>query len=111
MSFVGGEVIPKIVEVGAFATSNQSFGRRAIEAEMPNAGVVVNWLPTTHARQESIHQDELRHLRRKLGSIGIGDHKTDVMPNDFCFLNAKRFGQRMNTDGGTLHVQTVGGNV
>ena len=71
MSLVGCEVIPEILEGCTLATSNQSLGGRPIEAEMPNAGVVVNRLPTTHPREESIQQDEIRHLRWELRGDSI----------------------------------------
>src|ERR1700726_3783023 len=77
MSLVGCEVIPEIVEVGAFAALNQGLGSRPVEAEMPYVGVVVNSFPSSHARKESIHQDEFRHFRRELRGIGVGNHEAD----------------------------------
>src|ERR1700676_3262762 len=111
MSLVGREVVPEIVEVGTLATLNQGLGGRTIEAEVPYGRVVVTRLPTLDAGKESIHQDELRHLGRKLRSIGVGNHETDVMSHDLGLLHSERLGKVMNTDGGILHVQTVGGDV
>src|SRR5208282_6715409 len=71
MILVGCEVIPEIVEIDTLATLHQSFGGWPVEAEVPNVGVVINRLPSLHTRKESIHQDKLRHLRRKLRGIGI----------------------------------------
>src|SRR2546422_4080403 len=52
--------IPEILEVGAFATLNQGFGSRPVEAEMPYPGVVVNGLPTTYAGRSEEHTSELQ---------------------------------------------------
>src|SRR5579871_527713 len=111
MSLVGREVVPEIVEVDTLATLNQGFGGRAIEAEVPYGGVVVNRLPTLYAGKESIHQDELRHLGRKLCSVGVSNHETDVMSHDLRLLHAERLSKVVNTDGGILHVKTVGRDV
>src|SRR2546423_9184175 len=77
MSLGGRKVIPEIVEVGPLATLNQGFGGWPVEAEMPDAGIVVNGLPPTHAGEESVHQDELRHFRRELRGVSVGHHETD----------------------------------
>src|SRR5258706_13739434 len=99
MSLVGSEVIPEIVEVGALATLHQRFRRRSVKTEMPYAGVVVDALPTSHARKESIHQHKLRNLRRKLRGVGIGDHQANVVSHYLGFLHAQRLGEIMNADG------------
>src|SRR5487761_408085 len=111
MSLVRCEVIPEILEVGALAALNQGFGGRPVEAEMPYVGAVVNGLPSSHARDESIHQDEFRHFRRELRGVGVGDHKADVVSHHLGLLHAEGLSEAMNADGGALHVQTVGRNV
>src|ERR1700721_2529956 len=111
MSLVRREVVPEIVEVGALATLNQGFGGRTIEAEVPYGGAVVNRLPALYAGKESIHQDELRHLGRKLCSVGIGNHETDVMSHDLGLLHAERLSKVMNTDGRSIHVKNGGKDV
>src|SRR5260370_40605284 len=82
MSLVGCQVIPEIFEVGALAALNQGFRGWPVEPEMPYAGIVVNSLPTTNARKESIHEDEFRHFRRELRDVGVGDHETDAVSDD-----------------------------
>src|SRR5580700_4388093 len=111
MSLVGRKVVPEIVEVGALATLNQGFGGRTIEAEVPYGGIVVNRLPTLYAGKESVHQDELHHLDRKLCSIGVGNHETDVMSHDLGLRHTERLSKVVNTDGGILHVKTAGRDV
>src|ERR1700727_1744212 len=88
MILVGGEVIPEIVEVGALASFNQGFGRWTVEAKMPYPRVVVNVLPTSYARQESIHQHQLRDFGREVGRMGVSNYYSDFGPHNFAFLTA-----------------------
>src|SRR5260370_39473906 len=111
MSLVGRKVVPEIVEVSTLATLNQGFGGRTIKAEVPYGRVVVDRLPTLYAGKESIHQDELRHLGRKLCGVGVGNHETDVMSHDLGLLHAERLSTAVNTDGRILHAKTVGRGV
>src|SRR5207249_11274340 len=46
---VGGKIIPEVLEVRALASTDQRFGRRPVEAEMPDTRVVVHALPSAHA--------------------------------------------------------------
>src|SRR5260370_12558392 len=86
--FVCGEVVPEVFEKNALASLNQLFRSRSVEAEMPEAGVIVDGLPSTHARQKGIHDDQLFHFSRKLRRIPASNHPTNIMPNHPTFLNS-----------------------
>src|SRR5258708_983363 len=50
---------------------------------------------------------QLPIFRRELRRVGIRDHKADVVPRHFCFLNTERLSEVMNSDGSVLHVQPI----
>ena len=54
--FVGSEVVPEILEVDPLARRTV-LRASAVEAQMPDAGVVVNRPPNLHVRKESIRPD------------------------------------------------------
>ncbi len=72
--------------------------------------VVVDGFPSGHAGEKGVHQDELRYLRRVLRRVGVGDHQTDVVPDDFRSSGRRARGEIVNACRGRLHVQAVGGN-
>src|SRR5229473_3717647 len=77
---------------------------------MPDARVVVNRSPVTHAGEKSIHHNKFFHFRSELRRVGIGDHQADVVPDHAGFLNPKRAGKRVDAYRRSFHVHTVRGD-
>src|SRR5437660_856340 len=97
---VGGEIVPEVFEVDAFATLHQRFRRRAVETEMPDPGVVVDRPPLADTRQESVHERQLLDLLWVHGGISVGDHQSDVVPHNLDLLESESIDGGMNALGG-----------
>lgn len=102
---VGGEVVPEVLEVGPLTSLHEGLGRRTVEAEVPDAGVVVDRPPSRDAREERVHQHELLDLGRELRGVRVGDHQPDVVADDARSLDAQGPGEGVNDDGRALHVE------
>ena len=111
VGLVVGEVVPEVLEVGSLATFDEGFGGGTVEAEVPDAGVIVDWLPAGDAGEEGVHEDEFFYFRGIQGGVGVGNHEPDVVAYDFCLLDSKGFGEVVDSDGGVFHVGAVGGSV
>src|SRR6202012_2502720 len=109
-SAVGGEIVPIIVKINAFPTTDQLFGRRSVEPKMPKLRIVIHGLPLVHAWKESIHDNELLYLLGKLGGVCVSDHQSDVVAYNTRFFYAKGDCQSMHADSRRLHVKPIGRN-
>src|SRR5260221_6159224 len=110
MVLVSRKVVPEVFEVNALSALDQRFRRWTIETEVPDSRIIVYGVPLAYAGKKGVHHHKLRCLRGKLRGIGISDHQTDIVSHDLCFLDSERARQRMNSDWGSLHVQTVSRN-
>ena len=107
MRRVRREVVPEMLEVDALASLHKRFGRWSIEAEMPDAGIVVNCFPSLDARKEGIHEDKFASLRRELRRICVGNHQSDIVPNHLRLPDAQRSGQSVNADRRRSHIEAI----
>ena len=71
---------------------------------MPDARIVIHVLPSCYAGKKRIHDHQLFRLRGKLRGVGVGHHQPDVVTDHPRFLDAERLGERVDPDGGSLHV-------
>src|SRR5712692_1769266 len=55
MDFIGSEVVPELFKVYTLASAHQRFWSRTIKTEVPDAGVVINVLPSGNAGEKGIH--------------------------------------------------------
>jgi hypothetical protein len=82
-----------------------------VKPEVPQIVVVIRRLPSRNTGEESVHNDELLDFGGELRGIGIGHHEADVVPDNTGLCNADRLRERMNANGGCLHITAVLGNV
>ena len=104
MRRIGGEIVPEMLEIDAFAALDQRQRRLAVEVEMPEVAQQPDLRPVADAGQERIHQRDAADVRRILGGIGIGDHQPDVVAGDADIPQAKRHGKRVDVRGHGLLV-------
>ena len=90
MGFIGGEVIPVMLEVGALASTHQGFRRGAVEPKMPDGGIGIDILPAGDAGEKGVQQRKLFRFRRKLRGIGVGHHQTDIVADNSGLPDAQR---------------------
>src|SRR5947209_17910341 len=86
MRRVGGEIVPKMLEIDAFATVYERERRLAVEMEMPKIPHQPYVAPVSYAWQEGVHQNNLIHLARILRRVGVGNHQPNIVsdnPNVF----------------------------
>ena len=79
---VGGEIVPEMLEINAFAAVYQRERRLAVKMEMPEIAHQPHVAPVSDARQEGVHQRNPVHLARILRRIGVGDHQPDIVPDN-----------------------------
>src|SRR6202040_2764997 len=80
MRRVGGEIVPEMLEVDAFATMYKRERRLTVKMEMPKIPHQPYVAPVSYPRQEGVHQHDPIHLARILRRIGVRNHQTDVVP-------------------------------
>ena len=93
---VGGEIVPEMLEVDAFAAVHQRQRRLAVKMEMPEIAHQPNIAPVPDARQERVHQRDAVDLARILRRIGVGDHQPDVVPDNPDALEAQLLHERVD---------------
>src|SRR5438045_9736670 len=81
---IGGELVPRSIEVDALAAGDESLHIRAAKAEMPEERVFEDFLPWSDARQRRIHQNKPRDPAWVLRCEGIADHIADVVGDEVC---------------------------
>ena len=89
MSFVGSEIVPVVFEIRPFASAHQCFRSRTVKTEVPDAGVVINALPSGNAWEKRIHHYELFYFGRELRGVRIGDHQPDIVSDNSRLLNTE----------------------
>src|SRR5712671_2692209 len=74
---------------------------------MPNGRIVVDILPSRHAREKCVHHHQLFRLCGKLSRVSVSNHQSDVVSHDSRLINPQGFHQRVNAGAGFLHVETI----
>ncbi len=79
--WIGGEIVPEMLEIDPFAAADQRQRRLAVEMEMPEIAQQKHIVPVADAGQERFHQYQPVDFAGILRRIGIGDHQPDVVPD------------------------------
>src|SRR2546422_7067461 len=79
---IGGEVVPKVLQVGSLSTPHQGQRRLAVKMEMPEIPEEPHALPVPHAWNEGVHQHHAFCFLRVQRRVGVRRHQADVMPDD-----------------------------
>ena len=89
MFWIGGEVVPEMLEVSPLASLDQRQGHFTVEVEVPQVAHQPNVLPIADAWQEGIHQHHTLGSLRKLRGVGVGHHQSDIVADDTHTIKAQ----------------------
>ena len=104
MFWIGGEVVPKMLEGSPLAAFDQRQRHFAVEMEVPQIAHQPDVFPITDAGQEGVHKHKALGLLRELRGVSVGDHQPDVVTNDARALESQRRNKRVNIHGHALFV-------
>ena len=86
-SRIGGQLVPKPIEVDALASFHEPLDVRSAEIEMPQQWAARDLLPGANTRQRGVYHDKPHDALGKLRGERIPHHVADVMGDDIGFLN------------------------
>jgi hypothetical protein len=108
MRWIGGELVPKAVEINALATRHQALHVGPAEAEMPEQRILQNFVPWPYAGHWRIHHHEARGAILVCYGEGEGHHVADVVADYIGLANVQRVEHASDVFGLVLFGEAVG---
>src|SRR3954471_10537821 len=102
----GGEVIPEVLQVNAFAAFDQGQRDVPIKMKVPKVAHEPDAFPIADTGQKSIHQHDAFGFLRELRGVSIRNHQSNIVTNNARAIKAERPYQIVNIHGHVLLVVT-----
>ena len=96
---IAGELIPETVEIDTLTSRHETLHVRPAEIEMPEQRAAHDLVPRRNSGDWCIHHHQFLGLVGIAGRIGIGDHGSDVVPDDRRMIEAELHQDRTDVGG------------